>query len=83
MVISFLFGRAGSKSIENKNTRRVLGRPLAEYPLIACRESQCIDTMYVSTDDPEIVRIAKKYGAAHIARPEAERTSIAAPMILC
>jgi len=54
-----------------KNTRPVLGRPLAEYPLLACREAGCVAAMYVSTDDPAIAEIGVRQGATHIPRPPA------------
>jgi len=71
MIISLLFGRAGSKGMPGKNTLPVLGRPLAEYPLLACRHAGCVAALYVSTDDPAIAEIGRRHGAVHIPRPPA------------
>jgi hypothetical protein len=54
-----------------KNTLPVLGRPLAEYPLLACRDAGCVDAMYVSTDDPVIAEIGRGQGATFLPRPPA------------
>lgn len=69
MIASILFGRRGSRGLPGKNTRVVLGMPLAAYPLKACRDSGLVDAMFVSTDDPEIVKIGREWGADHLERP--------------
>ena len=38
-----------------KNTFKVLGRPLCEYPLIAAKKSKFIDKIYVATDSNKII----------------------------
>ena len=65
-----MVGRAGSKGFPGKNLKRVLGRRLFEYPLIACKNSKYVDKIFVSTDCPVITRVSKKYGAIHIKRPK-------------
>ena len=65
-----MMGRAGSKGFPGKNLRKVLGRCLFEYPLVACKNSKYIDKIFVSTDCPVITRVSKKYGAIHIKRPK-------------
>ena len=65
-----MIGRAGSKGFSNKNIKRVLGRRLFEYPLIACKNSKYVDKIFVSTDCPIITRGSKKYGAIQINRPK-------------
>ena len=37
--IAIMIGRSGSKGLPGKNVRKVLGRPLAEYPIIAAKKS--------------------------------------------
>lgn len=39
------------------------------YPLIAARDSQYVDKIFVSTDSPRIMEIAREYGASVIERP--------------
>ena len=50
--------------------KKVLGRRLFEYPLIACKHSKYVDKIFVSTDCPIITRESKKYGAIIIKRPK-------------
>mgnify|MGYP003328227554 CR=1 FL=1 len=65
-----MMGRAGSKGFPGKNLRRTLGRRLFEYPLIACKNSNYINKVFVSTDCPTITKTSKKYGATIIKRPK-------------
>ena len=65
-----MMGRAGSIGFPEKNIKKVLGRHLFEYPLIASKNSKYIDKIFVSTDCPIITRVSKKYGAIHIKRPK-------------
>ena len=65
-----MMGRAGSKGFPKKNIKKVLGRCLFEYPLIACKNSKYVDKIFVSTDCPIIARVSKKYGAIHVKRPK-------------
>ena len=65
-----MMGRAGSSGFPNKNIKKVLGRRLFEYPLIACKSSKYIDKIFVTTDCPVITQVSKKYGAIHIKRPK-------------
>ena len=70
MICALMMGRAGSKGFPNKNLKKVLGRRLFEYPLIASKKSKYIDKIFVTTDCPVIKRISKKYDAIHINRPK-------------
>jgi len=68
-VCALLIGRAGSRGFPGKNLHRVLGRPLAVYPLLAAVESSAVDRIFVSTDDPEIAGLGLDHGAELIERP--------------
>ena len=70
MICALMMGRAGSTGFPEKNIKKVLGRHLFEYPLIASKNSKYIDKIFVSTDCPIIARVSKKYGAIHIKRPK-------------
>ena len=70
MICALMIGRAGSIGFPEKNIKKVLGRHLFEYPLIASKNSKYIDKIFVSTDCPIITRVSKKYGAIHIKRPK-------------
>lgn len=56
--------RGGSKRIPRKNIKDFLGKPIIAYSIEAALESGVFDEVMVSTDDPEIVEVAKKYGAS-------------------
>lgn len=68
-VIAILLGRKGSRSVKNKNTRDILGRPALHYPILAALNSKYIGRIFVSTDDPKIKREAKRFKAEIIDRP--------------
>ena len=46
MIIAIMIGRKGSRGFPGKNTYKVLGRALCEYPLIAAKKSKYIDKIY-------------------------------------
>ncbi len=69
MNVVLLIGKHNSGGVPGKNYMEVLGRPLVEYPLLAAMHSELVDKIYVSTDSPDIVSVARKYGARIIDRP--------------
>lgn len=62
-ILGVIPARGGSKSVEKKNIRPVLERPLIAYTIYAARESQTLSQYLVSTDDEQIARVAQDYGA--------------------
>lgn len=62
--IAIIPARGGSKRIPKKNIKDFLGQPIISYSIQAALESQCFSEVMVSTDDEEIARIAKSYGAS-------------------
>jgi CMP-N-acetylneuraminic acid synthetase len=70
MICALMMGRAGSTGFPNKNFKKVLGRPLFEYPLIASKKSDFVKKIFVTTDCPIIIKGSKKYDAIHIERPK-------------
>jgi CMP-N-acetylneuraminic acid synthetase len=76
-VVALMIGRKGSTGFPGKNTREVLGRPMAAYPLLAARESAGVERIYVSTDDPAIAAIATEHDAEVIERPAELATTAA------
>ena len=75
MIIAIMIGRKGSRGFPGKNTYKVLGRPLCEYPLMAAKKSKYIDKIYVSTDCDKIKKISSKYNVEFIERPKKLNTS--------
>ncbi len=62
-VIGVIHARGGSKRIPLKNLKLLAGRPLISYMVEAAVESRLLDRVIVSTDHPDIARIALEYGA--------------------
>lgn len=60
--------RGGSKGIPKKNLVDIAGRPLISYSITAALRSKFTDNVFVSSDDPEILDAARKYGASPILR---------------
>ena len=69
IVCALLIGRKGSVGFPGKNTFRVLGRPLVEYPILAARESASTERLFISTDCPELTKIATQHEMEIIQRP--------------
>lgn len=61
--------RGGSRGIVNKNLRMVAGKPLVAHCIVAARAATCVGRVFVSTDDPEIALVARRFGAEVIDRP--------------
>ncbi|NCC57381.1 MAG: pseudaminic acid cytidylyltransferase [Synergistales bacterium] len=63
MCIAVLPARGGSKRIPRKNIRSFAGRPMIAYSIEAAMKSEIFASVVVSTDDEEIARIAREFGA--------------------
>jgi len=61
--IAIIPARGGSKRIPRKNIRDFLGEPIISYPIKAALGSMLFEEVMVSTDDEEIARVAKTFGA--------------------
>ena len=62
-ISALIPARGGSKGIHKKNIKLLHGHPLIAYSIIACKMSDMIGRIIVSTDDEEIAEVALKYGA--------------------
>jgi CMP-N-acetylneuraminic acid synthetase len=70
MIPALLLGRKGSTGFPGKNTYNVMGYPLAYYPMKAALDTSEIDKIYLSTDDPKLMRIARNLDVEIIVRPD-------------
>ncbi len=61
--ICIIPARGGSKRIPRKNIKLFLGKPIIAYSIEAALQSGLFEEVMVSTDDEEIAKIAKQYGA--------------------
>ncbi len=61
-VLALIPARGGSKGLPGKNIFNVAGRPLIDWTIAAARESRYIDRVVLSSDDDEIVSVARNSG---------------------
>ena len=62
-IIAIIPARSGSKGLPDKNIKSVCDRPLMDYTIKAAIDSECFETVMVSTDSEKYAEIAKKCGA--------------------
>ncbi len=62
--LAIIPARGGSKRIPRKNVKEFCGRPIIAYSIEAALKSGIFDEVMVSTEDAEIVEIARQYGAS-------------------
>ncbi len=68
-VVAIIPARGGSKGVPGKNLRKVGGVPLVARSIEAASSSERIDAVYVTSDDPSILKLATECGAIAINRP--------------
>lgn len=68
-IIAIIPARGGSKRLEKKNIHPFKGKPLLQYSVEACKRSEYISDVYVSSDDDEILNVAISCGALPLKRP--------------
>jgi CMP-N,N'-diacetyllegionaminic acid synthase len=61
--ICFIGARGGSKGVLKKNVRLLNGKPLISHSIESALASNIFSNVIVSTEDEEIAKIAKQYGA--------------------
>ena len=64
-----ILARGNSKGIINKNIINFCGKPLLAWTIEQCKNTEKVSDVWVSSDDDDILNIAKKYGAKIIKRP--------------
>lgn len=62
-VLALIPARGGSKGIPRKNLRDFAGAPLIAYSIAAALQSELVTRVIVSTDDHEIAKVARAWGA--------------------
>jgi CMP-N-acetylneuraminic acid synthetase len=60
-IMAVIPARGGSKGVPRKNIVLLCGKPLIAYTIETAAKSRLIDAAIVSTDDPEIAEVARKY----------------------
>jgi len=70
-IVAIIPARGGSKGIPKKNIKLLFGKPLIVYTIESALKSKYLDKIIVSTENKEIAKISRKYGAGIINRPKA------------
>lgn len=68
MNICFIPARKGSKGIPGKNKKDFCGKPLVQWSIDQAKESKLFDKIIVSSNDDDILNIAKKCGVEGVER---------------
>lgn len=61
-VLAMIPARGGSKGIPRKNIKPLVGKPLIAWTIEAARSSRYIDRLILSSEDEEIMDVARQYG---------------------
>ena len=70
IVHSIILARGGSKGIKNKNIVKIKKKPLIYWSIKQSLKSKKINFTWLSSDNPNILKKAKKFGAKIIERPK-------------
>ena len=62
-IFAVIPARGGSKGIVRKNLSLISNQPLIGFSIEAAIKSRLIDRVIVSSDDDEIIKVAKSFGA--------------------
>lgn len=68
-IIAIIPARGGSKGIPRKNILNFCDKPLLVWSIEQAKKSRSISKVYVTSDDPHILKISQKAGAEVIVRP--------------
>jgi len=60
-ILGIIPARGGSKGIPRKNIQIISGKPLIAWSIINAQQSKYIDKIILSSDDNEIISIAKQW----------------------
>ena len=61
-LVAHIPARAGSKRVRSKNLRLMNGKPMIAYAIECARACPEIETVYVNTDSPELMDLARELG---------------------
>ena len=62
-TVAIIPARGGSKGILRKNIKELCGMPLIAHIIETALNVEELDRVIVSTEDKEIAKVAKRYGA--------------------
>ncbi len=68
-TVAIIPARGGSKGIPRKNLVDVCGKPLIAWSILQAKNARLIDSVWVTSNDDEILAVAESFGARPIRRP--------------
>lgn len=68
-TVAIIPARGGSKGIPRKNLVDVCGKPLIAWSILHAKNARHVDSVWVTSDDDEILAVADSFGARPIRRP--------------
>ena len=68
-IIAIILARGGSKGIKNKNIKKINNKPLLQWSLDHCKNSDKINSIWLSSDSKNIIKLGKKNKVNIITRP--------------
>lgn len=74
IILGITPARGGSKTIARKNIKIIANKPLIAWTIEAAKKSRLLNRYIVSTEDKEIAKISRDYGAEVLPRPDALAT---------
>ncbi|MFC1983972.1 cytidylyltransferase domain-containing protein [Chloroflexota bacterium] len=76
-ICAIIPARGGSKGVPRKNIRLLAGKPLVAHTIEHALRARQVNRTIVSTDDGEIAKVARQYGAEVVMRPPGLATDTA------
>jgi CMP-N-acetylneuraminic acid synthetase len=65
-IIAIIPARKGSKRLPGKNLLPVAGKPMVQWTIEAALESRSIDEILVTSDDDDVLSLARAMGVDHV-----------------
>lgn len=69
-IVAIILARGGSKGIPKKNIKKICGKPLVSWTIEHAIQTKEISSVWLSSDNDQILKIGKKYGINLIKRPK-------------
>ena len=69
-VVAIIPARGGKQSVPYKNLLNLAGKPLLWWAIHVAFNAKTVDAVVVSTEDPQIARVARRSGALVAPRPK-------------
>ena len=74
-VLGVILARAGSVGLKDKHLRTILGKPVIQYTIDHALSAKTLDQIVVTSDSPDVLKLARQSGLATIQRPASLGTS--------